>query len=152
MENSNNSVWNKVVSFLGLGCLIPLILFCLGVTIVAIIIASNMFAPATETVVIQPTPVVAIQPTAQAAGMATICDYAPTFTSEGQAVPAGTLVRGPALVKPNRDISWGVPVYIGEEYTTRNSDEVIWLLTGDNACVDSQSMFFVHWQKTEPNK
>lgn len=147
MENSNNSLWNKVVQFVGLGCLIPLI----GVTIVAIIIASNMFAPATEPVV-QPTPVVAIQPTAQAVGMATICDYAPNFTSSGQTVVAGTHVRGPAFVKPNRDISWGMPIYFGEEYVTQASDEVIWLLTGDNACVDSQSQFFVHWGKTAPNK
>lgn len=83
-----------------------------------------------------------------------VCHYAEGYTSEGRTVPAGTLVTGPAVVKPNRNIDWGYPVYPNEEYTTRNSDETVWLLVGDSACVDAQEgneerTFFSYWGKTQ---
>lgn len=81
-----------------------------------------------------------------------VCKYADGFDSFGKVVPAGTEVKGPAFVKPDRDLDWGHPVYIGEEYTTQASDEVVWLLTGDNACVDAQGMFFTYWSKNSPTK
>lgn len=78
------------------------------------------------------------------------CKYADGFTSKGKEVPSGTVIKGPAFAKPDRDLDWGHPVYIGEEYTTQASDEGVWLLVGDNACVDSQSMFFTYWSKNNP--
>lgn len=83
-------------------------------------------------------------------GEETICKFADGFTSEGKTVPAGTVVKGPAFVKPDRDIDWGYPIYINETYQTKQSDEVVWLLKGDNACVDSQSFFFSFWGKNKP--
>jgi hypothetical protein len=83
-------------------------------------------------------------------GEETICKFAEGYDAEGKAVPTGTVVTGPAFVKPDRDISWGYPIYVGEEYTTTASDEVIWLLIGDNACVDAQSLFFSIWSQTKP--
>jgi hypothetical protein len=102
-------------------------------------------------------PVAVVQPTSAPsddtqspdAGSAAICKYADSYTAEGKVVPAGTLVQGPAFVKPDRNRDWGRPIYVGEEYTTRASDEVIWLLTGDNACVDSQHLFFSIWGKDQ---
>ena len=83
-------------------------------------------------------------------GAESTCDFAEGYDAKGKVVPAGTVVTGPAFVKPDRDISWGYPVYVGEEYTTTASDEVIWLLVGDNACVDAQSTFFTIWSQTKP--
>lgn len=85
-------------------------------------------------------------------GEETICKFADGYTAEGKTVPAGTVVKGPAFVKPNRDIDWGYPIYINETYQTKQSDEVVWLLKGDNACVDSQESFFSYWGKTNVNK
>lgn len=79
-----------------------------------------------------------------------ICKFADGYDSLGKVVPAGTQIKGPAFVKPDRNIDWGNPIYIGEEYTTSASDEVVWLLTGDNACVDAQSLFFTYWSQTNP--
>jgi len=79
-----------------------------------------------------------------------ICKYAEGFNSEGKVVKSGTKVTGPAFVKPNRDIDWGYPIYVGEEYVTTASDEVVWILEGDNACVDAQSQFFSYWGITKP--
>lgn len=82
-----------------------------------------------------------------AEGIEKICRFAEDFNAEGKVVPAGTLISGPSFVKPDRNLDWGRPVYVGEEYTTRASDEVVWLLAGDNACVDAQAEFFSHWGK-----
>ena len=79
-----------------------------------------------------------------------ICKYADGFNSKGKVVKAGTEITGPAFAKPNRDIDWGRPILVGETYTTSASDEVVWILEGDNACVDAQSMFFSYWGKTRP--
>lgn len=79
-----------------------------------------------------------------------VCKYADGYTSKGKVVPSGTVVKGPAFVKPDRDLDWGNPIYVGEEYTTTASDEVVWLMIGDNACVDSQSVFFTYWSKNNP--
>lgn len=79
-----------------------------------------------------------------------ICAFAPGLTAEGEVVPAGTIVEGPAFAKPDRDLDWGHPIYVGEKYTTTASDEVVWLLIGDNACVDAQSLFFTYWSQNSP--
>ena len=76
-----------------------------------------------------------------------ICKYADGYDSDGKVVPAGTVVEGPAFAKPDRNLDWGYPIYVGEEYTTTASDEVVWLMIGDNACVDAQAMFFTYWTK-----
>jgi hypothetical protein len=85
-----------------------------------------------------------------ALGEPQVCKFADGYDSLGKVVPAGTKIEGPAFVKPDRNIDWGNPIYIGEEYTTSASDEVVWLLTGDNACVDAQSLFFTYWSQTNP--
>lgn len=77
-----------------------------------------------------------------------VCKFIDGYDTNGKVVPAGTNVKGPAFVKPDRNVDWGLPVYVGESYTTKASDEVVWLLDGDNACVDSQSAFFSFWGKT----
>lgn len=84
-------------------------------------------------------------------GEPSLCDYAEGYDSDGKVVPRGTKVFGPAAVKPDRDTDWGLPIYVGEEYITSESDEVVWLLVGDNACVDSQGRFFVPFSKTKPD-
>jgi hypothetical protein len=83
-------------------------------------------------------------------GEESICKFAEDFDSEGLVVPSGTIVEGPAFVKPDRNLDWAYPVYVGETYETEASDEVVWLLTGDDACVDAQSQFFSFWGKTKP--
>jgi hypothetical protein len=77
-----------------------------------------------------------------------VCKFMEGYNADGRVVPAGTKVTGPAFVKPDRNTDWGLPVYLGESYTTTASDEVVWALDGDNACVDSQSAFFSFWGKT----
>ncbi|MFA7627911.1 MAG: hypothetical protein WCY37_00620 [Candidatus Dojkabacteria bacterium] len=79
-----------------------------------------------------------------------LCQFAEGWTAEGLTVPSGTKVTGPAVVKQNRDLDWGIPIYVGETYTTVESDEVVWLLNGDNACVDAQSPYFSYWQEEAP--
>lgn len=76
------------------------------------------------------------------------CKFMEGYNADGRVVPAGTKVTGPAFVKPDRNVDWGLPVYMDESYTTTASDEVVWALDGDNACVDSQSAFFSFWGKT----
>lgn len=71
-----------------------------------------------------------------------VCRFADGYDSYGKVVPSGTLVTGPALVKPDRDLDHALLVMPGAEYSTVETDEVIWLLVGDSACVDSQAMFF----------
>lgn len=71
-----------------------------------------------------------------------VCRFADGYDSYGKVVPSGTLVTGPALAKPNRDIDHIILVMPDAEYTTVETDEVIWLLVGDSACVNSQAMFF----------
>jgi hypothetical protein len=71
-----------------------------------------------------------------------VCRFADGYDSYGKVVPSGTLVTGPALVKPDRDRDHALLVMPGAEYTTVETDEVIWLLVGDSACVDSQAIFF----------
>ena len=75
-------------------------------------------------------------------GNSTVCKYMEGFDSEGQAVPSGTKLIGPAVVKPNRNLDHAFLVLVDVEYTTIESDEVIWMLEGDDACVKSQAMFF----------
>lgn len=77
-----------------------------------------------------------------------VCKFMEGYNADGRVVPAGTKVTGPAFVKPDRNVDWGLPVYVGESYTTTASDEVVWALDGDNACVDSQGQFFSFWGKT----
>jgi hypothetical protein len=83
-------------------------------------------------------------------GTEKICQFAEDFDSEGLVVPEGTKVVGPAVVKPDRNLDWGYPVYVDEKYETQASDEVIWLLNGDNTCVDAQEPFFTYWQTDNP--
>jgi len=83
-------------------------------------------------------------------GEESICKFAEGYDAEGEVIPAGTVITGPAVVKPDRNTDWGYPVYVGEKYTTTASDEVVWLLIGDNACVDAQSPFFSTWSQTNP--
>jgi hypothetical protein len=83
-------------------------------------------------------------------GEETICKFAEGYDAKGKVVPTGTVVTGPAFVKPDRNTDWGYPVYLTENYTTTASDEVVWLLVGDNACVDAQSLFFSIWSQTKP--
>ncbi len=71
-----------------------------------------------------------------------VCRFADGYDSNGKVVPSETLVTGPALVKPNRDLDHVLLVMPSAEYTTFETDEVIWLLIGDEACVDAQAMFF----------
>jgi len=77
-----------------------------------------------------------------------VCKFIDGYDANGKVVPAGTNVKGPAFVKPDRNVDWGYPVYLSESYTTKASDEVVWLLDGDNACVDSQGQYFSFWGKT----
>lgn len=88
--------------------------------------------------------------TTTSGGEEKICKYADGFDDEGKVVKKGTLVTGPGFVKPDRHLDWGRPVLVGETYITTNSDEVIWLLKGDNACVEGQNMFFSYWSKDHP--
>lgn len=62
------------------------------------------------------------------------CLYAAGFDSQGQVVPSGTKVVGPAVIKPNRDKDHAIVVNVDVQYITSASDEVVWLLIGDNAC------------------
>lgn len=147
----NRTFARPIVILIVLGMLILSIICCVG----TFLLISQRNAPDTQTV--QPTQVVVQpQPTAPVVILppnvdeAYVCAFAQGFTSEGKAVPAGTVVIGPAVVKPNRDLSWGFPLYVGEEYTTIASDEVVWPLTGDNICVDAQAKFFQYWGKTAP--
>lgn len=71
-----------------------------------------------------------------------VCRFADGYDSYGKVVPSGTLVTGPALVKPNRDLDHVLLVMPSAEYTTIQTDEVIWLLVGDETCVNAQAMFF----------
>lgn len=75
-------------------------------------------------------------------GDASVCRYMEGFDAEGQVVPAGTKLIGPAVVKPNRNLDHAFLVLVDVEYTTINTDEVIWMLEGDDACVLSQAKFF----------
>jgi len=75
-------------------------------------------------------------------GEETICDYAEGYNSQGEVVPSGTKVSGPALIKPDRDTNHVILLMPGAEYTTEATDEVIWVLVGDKACVNAQSQFF----------
>jgi hypothetical protein len=79
-----------------------------------------------------------------------VCRFADGYTAEGRVVPSGTIVYGPAVVKPNRDTNDAVIVLVGGSYTTKASDEVIWLLVGDNACARSQSAFFGSTREIAP--
>jgi hypothetical protein len=71
-----------------------------------------------------------------------VCKFADGYTSEGKTVPKGTKVTGPALIKPNRDTDHVILLMQGAEYTTEATDETVWILIGDNACVDAQAQFF----------
>jgi len=71
-----------------------------------------------------------------------VCRFADGYTSEGEVVPSGTKATGPALIKPNRDTNHVILLMPGAEYTTEAADEVIWLLIGDETCVNAQAMFF----------
>lgn len=92
---------------------------------------------------------IVVNPNSHSGGEAAICEFASGYDSNGKVVPAGTEVKGPAFTKPDRNVSWGYPVYVGETYVTKASDEVVWALVGDNACVDSQSAFFSFWGKSK---
>lgn len=83
-------------------------------------------------------------------GNEVVCKYADGFNAEGRTVRKGTIVTGPAVVKPDRNINWAIPIYLGETYMTDASDEVIWILIGDNACVDAQAQYFNFWGPTHP--
>lgn len=91
-------------------------------------------APATTPVAQVPTPVVAEG--------SRICRYAEGTTAEGIVVAQGTVVRGPAFVKPDRNRDHVLLILDGASYTTKATDEVVWILVGDNACVRSQEQFF----------
>lgn len=75
-------------------------------------------------------------------GDASVCKYMDDFNAEGKVVPAGTELIGPAVVKPNRNLDFAYLVLVDVKYITTESDEIIWMLEGDNACVLSQAMFF----------
>lgn len=155
-NNSNgNNVLGKIVTFWGLGCLIPLTLFCLALTAVTVIIVANLSAPAnTEAVMIAPTPkvlptVIADEPALKPTPIATetaeterVCKYSDGFDANGKVVPSGTTVHGPGLVKPDRNRDHAILVMPGSNYITTATDEVIWTLIGDSACVLSQGQFF----------
>lgn len=147
----NRTFARPIVLVIVLGVLILSILCCVGTF--ALIYRQN----APDTQVVQPTQAVVVQPTAPVvilppnANEAYVCAFAQGVTSEGQLVAPGSQILGPAFVKPNPDISWGLPIYIGETYQVpANSRVVAWRLVGDNDCVDSQHLFFTFWQKTEP--
>ena len=148
----NRTFARPIVILIVLGMLILSIICCVG----TFLLISQRNAPDTQTV--QPTQVVVQpQPTAPVVILppnvdeAYVCAFAQGVTSEGQLVAPGSQILGPAFVKPNPDISWGLPIYIGETYQVpANSRVVAWRLVGDNDCVDSQHLFFTFWQKTEP--
>lgn len=139
---------NRFLSFAGTVAVIVIALVLLAGCGLTTILAYQWLSPDVTQVTTVDEPIV-VNPNSHAGGEAAICEFANGYTSDGKAVPAGTKVEGPAFAKPNRNISWGYPIYIGEEYTTKTSDEVIWLLKGDNACVDAQGQFFTHWGKTQ---
>jgi hypothetical protein len=72
-------------------------------------------------------------------GEESACHYAEGFDSRGQVVPAGTKVTGPAVVKPSRDNDHALVINVGVEYTTTETDEVVWVFVGDNACALSNA-------------
>lgn len=103
--------------------------------------------PSCTTSTIQPTVIASatIQPTEQPRVIlnpAIVCKYMDGYTSEGKTVGAGTQIIGPAVVKPNRDLDHALLIYTGVQYTTIASDETIWMLEGDNTCVDAQAQYF----------
>jgi hypothetical protein len=70
--------------------------------------------PASTPVAEAPTPVVV--------DGSRICRYAEGTTSEGIVVAQGTVVRGPALVKPNRNRDHVLLILDGASYTTKATD------------------------------
>lgn len=71
-----------------------------------------------------------------------ICRYREGYTSTGKTVQSGFSLMGPAVIKPYRDYAHAIMVAPGVPYTTVQSDEVVWLLYGDAACVQAQSQYF----------
>ncbi len=80
------------------------------------------------------------------------CEYVAGYTSKGIVVESGTKVTGPAVVKPSRDKDHALVINVGVEYITSNSDEVVWLLVGDNACAlsNAEPFFSTYEIKTQP--
>ncbi len=72
----------------------------------------------------------------------TTCRFADGYDSFGKVVPPETKVFGPALIKPDRNRDHAILLMPSASYETVASDEVIWLLVGDSACVNSQAEFF----------
>lgn len=141
---------NRFLGFAGTVAVIVIALVLLAGCGLGTILAYQWLSPdVTQVTTVDEQPV-AVNPNSHAGGEATVCEYADGYDANGEVVKAGTEVKGPAFVKPDRNISWGYPVYVGETYVTKASDEVVWLLIGDNACVDSQSPFFTSWGKTKP--
>lgn len=71
-----------------------------------------------------------------------VCEYTDGMTAEGVVVPTTTKIIGPAVVKPDRNRSFGIGIPVGETYITKAVDEVAWTLRGDNPCVQAQEKFF----------
>ena len=87
-----------------------------------------------------------------ALGEESICKFAEGYDSQGKVVPSGTKVTGPAVVKPFRDEDHALVLNVGVEYITTNSDEVVWLLIGDNACAlsNAEPFYSTYEIKTNP--
>jgi hypothetical protein len=85
-------------------------------------------------------------------GEESACHYAEGFDSQGEVVPSGTKVTGPAVIKPFRDKDHALVINVGVEYTTTNSDEVVWLLVGDNACAlsNAEPFYSTYEIKSQP--
>lgn len=64
-----------------------------------------------------------------------VCDFAEGYDSEGVVVPAGTVITGPAVVKPYADNAHALAILPGATYTTVAAKEVTWLYIGDANCV-----------------
>lgn len=75
-------------------------------------------------------------------GIEKVCKYSEGFDANGKVVSSGTTVHGPALIKPDRNRDHAILLLPGSNYVTSATDEVIWTLIGDSACVLSQGQFF----------
>lgn len=140
-RNSNTNWYGKAFS---LGCIGLVLMIFLILGILAIILVSKPEAPAptTQVPVTEVTPLPTAGLSATPVAGSTICRYADGIDSYGKVVAENTTIIGPAVIKPSRDRDHAILLLPGSTHVTTATDEVVWALQGDAACVISQGEFF----------
>ena len=64
-----------------------------------------------------------------------VCEFILGYNDRGKSFGPGTVVNGPAVVKPFADKAHAYAIMPGTKYTTTHNKEVVWLYRGDSDCV-----------------